>query len=251
MTTTASRTAAGLRTALAGRGDDDGPVTTPRGPARDAAEHELSKPAYHEHDPSLLQRLLDWLSDRIGTLLSSAAEATPGGWVGLCVLLIAVLLLVVALRLRLGKLRPGPTSEGGTLFDSGPRSAAQHRSAAEAHAAAARWSEALQERMRGIVRSLEERALLDHRAGRTADEAASEAGLVLPGHAGALRSAAEAFDEVTYADRPADAAAYDAVRALDVELQRARPGTADADALPTAEGHEGRRLADAPDGGGR
>ena len=57
--------------------------------------------------------------------------------------------------------------------------------------------------MRAIVRSLEERALLDPRPGRTADEAAAEAGRALPAHADRLRAAARDFDDVTYGGRTA------------------------------------------------
>ncbi|NEA03407.1 DUF4129 domain-containing protein, partial [Streptomyces sp. SID10116] len=70
--------------------------------------------------------------------------------------------------------------------------------ASEAHAARAHWSQAVQERMRAVVRALEERALLDPRPGRTADEAAAEAGRTLPSHTDRLRAAARAFDDVTY-----------------------------------------------------
>lgn len=245
--------AVGLHTAIT-RKDDGPPVTTPRTPAREAAERELSKPAYHQHDPSLLQRSFDWLWDHIGSLLSAAARATPGGWAGLTVLVCAAVLLVVALRLRLGALRPGPTSDGDTLFDNHPRSAAGHRKAAEAHATAHRWSEAVQERMRAIVRDLEERALLDRRPGRTADEAASEAGRTLPDHAEALRAAAHAFDEVAYANRPADASTYGALRDLDTALQRDKPRlpeTGEPGNTGSPASHSGRQAATVREGEGR
>ncbi|WP_326689992.1 MULTISPECIES: DUF4129 domain-containing protein [unclassified Streptomyces] len=220
---TLTRPAAVLHQATAQGGDGDVPVTTPRLPAREDAERELSRPEYHEHDPGLFQRTIDWLWDRVGDLLSTAAGAAPGGWVGLTAVAVVLILLVVALRLRLGKLRAEPTSARSFLFADGPRSAAEHRAAAEAHAAEARWSQALQERMRAIVRSLEERALLDPRPGRTSDEAAFEAGHALPGHAADLRAAAHAFDEVTYADRPADQHTYTHVADLDTTLQRTTP----------------------------
>ncbi|WP_375546756.1 DUF4129 domain-containing protein [Streptomyces gossypii] len=219
-------------------------MTIPREPARDAAEDELSKPAYHQDDPGLLQRILDWLWEHLGKLLNSAADASPGGVVGLAVILVAVLLLLLALWMRLGSPRPAPGGDRGSLFTDGPRSAAEHRAAAEAHAADSRWSEALQERMRAIVRSLEERALLDPRPGRTADEAATEAGLPLPGHAAALHAAARAFDEVTYAGRPTDAAGYARMRDLDEALLTARPdfGAATAPATtPAGAGPHGAR----------
>jgi hypothetical protein len=77
--------------------------------------------------------------------------------------------------------------------------------------------------MRAIVRSLEERALLAPRPGRTADEAAAEAGRSLPPHADELRAAARAFDDITYGGRTADRRSYERLRDLDLELERARP----------------------------
>ncbi|WP_342776384.1 DUF4129 domain-containing protein [Streptomyces armeniacus] len=223
----ALRTAAGLRTHSSGSGEDDTPpVTVPREPARRAAEDELSEPAYRQDEPGLVRRVLDWVWEHIGDLLGSAADASPGGAVGLIVIALVVVLLLVALRMRLGSPRPGPTSRNGTLFGTRPGTAADHRAAADAHAAEHRWSEALQERMRAIVLSLEERALLDPRPGRTADEAATDAGRALPGHATELANAARAFDEVTYAERTADEAAYLRVRDLDHALRSARPDLA-------------------------
>ncbi|HEX5569719.1 MAG TPA: DUF4129 domain-containing protein [Streptomyces sp.] len=206
-------------------GSDGGvPVTIPRTPAREAAEAELSKPMYHKNEPSLLWRLLEWVWERVGGLLDAAAGATPGGWVGLAVIALFAVLLFVALRLRMGALRSTPGAGGdGDLLGARPRSAAEHRATAERHAADGRWSEALQERMRALVRSLEERALLDPRPGRTADEAATEAAHTLPQHTQDLRAAARAFDEVTYAARPADQTAYARLRDLDDAVQHSKP----------------------------
>ena len=77
--------------------------------------------------------------------------------------------------------------------------------------------------MRAVVRSLEERTLLDPRPGRTADEAAEEAGRSLPAHTGRLRDAARDFDGVAYGGRTATKPSYDSLAALDRDLQRARP----------------------------
>lgn len=197
-------------------------MTTPRDAAREAAERELSKPMYHENDPGLLDRALraffDWLDDLFG----AAAGATPGGTVGLIAVVLVAALAVAALWWRLGA--PGRLAAGpGDLFDDGIRSAADHRTAAEAHAAAGRWTEAVQERMRALVRSLEERTLLDPRPGRTADEAAAEAAVSLPDHAGDLRAAARTFDDVTYGGRSGDADTYARLRTLDLTLERAKP----------------------------
>ncbi|MFF2331116.1 MULTISPECIES: DUF4129 domain-containing protein [unclassified Streptomyces] len=200
----------------------DIPVDTPRVPAREAAKHELSKPMYHENDPNLLQRGLDRLWGWIGDLLNTASGAAPGGPLGLVVLVLVVIGLAAALRWRLGT--PHRTSgSADALFDDSPRSAAEHRTAAEAHAAAHRWNEAVQERMRAIVRSLEERALLDPRPGRTADEAAAEASRPLPAHAARLHAAAREFDDVMYGGRTSNQQAYLDLRALDLDLEADKP----------------------------
>ncbi|MEV6856355.1 DUF4129 domain-containing protein [Streptomyces microflavus] len=204
-------------------GAGDIPVDTPRVPAREAAESELSKPMYHENDPNFLQRGLNHVWDWVAGVFDAAAGAAPGGPAGLVVLVLVVIGLAVALWWRLGTPQPSSRTADALFENDGPRSAAQHRAAADAHAAALRWTEAVQERMRAIVRSLEERALLDPRPGRTADEAAAEAGRALPDHATRLRSAARDFDDVTYGGRTAGQPTYLALRALDTELDEAKP----------------------------
>ncbi|MFE0476827.1 DUF4129 domain-containing protein [Streptomyces sp. NPDC058947] len=201
---------------------DEPPLTVPRDPAREAARRELSKRMYHEDDPSLFQRALDAFWDWLGKLLNAASTATPGGTLGLVVIVLAVVAVLAALWWRLGTPRRQPTSSA-TLFDDRPRSAADHRAAAEAHAAQGHWNQAVQERMRALVRALEERALLDARPGRTADEAAAEAGRALPAHTDRLRTAARDFDDVTYGGRSATEQSYHRMAELDRDLERTKP----------------------------
>ncbi|WUW87295.1 DUF4129 domain-containing protein [Streptomyces sp. NBC_01451] len=209
-------------TAVLSLAADDPPVTIPRDPAREAARRELSKRMYHQNDPSPLDRAMDAFWDWLDKVFNAASTATPGGVVGLVVVLLAVVAVIGALWWRLGTPRTGPTS-AAALFDDRPRSAAEHRAAAEAHAALGHWSQAVQERMRAVVRSLEERALLDARPGRTADEAAAEAGRTLPAHTDRLRSAARDFDEVTYGGRAATPQVYRRLTELDGDLERTKP----------------------------
>jgi hypothetical protein len=202
----------------------DIPLVISREAARRAAQRELSKRMYHEHDPNLFQRAINHVLDWIGELLDSAAGVAPGGTVGLTVIILVILALVVALWWRLGSPRRAYTSSAaGALFEDGPRTAADHRAAAETHAAAERWNEAVQERMRAIVRALEERALLDPRPGRTALEAATEAGQPLPAHANRLRGAAADFDDITYGGRDTGPSTYRRLYELDTDLEHTRP----------------------------
>ncbi|MDX2934537.1 DUF4129 domain-containing protein [Streptomyces ipomoeae] len=222
------------------RSADEPPVTLPRDPAREAAKDELSKRMYHENDPSWYERAMDAFWEWLDKVFGAASAATPGGALGLAVIVLAVLALIGALWWRLGTPRRTPTSSA-TLFDDRPRSAAEHRAAAEAQAAQGRWNQAVQERMRAVVRSLEERALLDIRPGRTADEAASEAGRVLPVHADRLRAAARDFDDVTYGGRSAAEGTYRRLAALDDEVEHARPTLANSVLSTASTAHSTRQ----------
>ncbi|MBP0461668.1 DUF4129 domain-containing protein [Streptomyces montanisoli] len=200
------------------------PLVVSREAARREAELELTKGEYHQHDPNLLQRAVGHILGWIGHLFDKASGVAPGGRVGVIVVLVAVLALLGALWWRLGAPRRTVRApDGAALFDDAPRSAADNRAAAEAHAAAEHWTEAAKERMRAIVRALEERALLAPRPGRTAAEAAAEAGRSLPPYADRLRTAATSFDAVAYGSRTADRALYQRLRDLDADLERAKP----------------------------
>lgn len=220
------------------RSADEPPLTTPRDPAREAARRELSKRMYHENDPSLFQRALDAFWDWLGKLLNAASTATPGGTLGLVVVILAIIAVLAALWWRLGTPRRQPTSSA-TLFDDRPRSAADHRATAEAHAAQGHWNQAVQERMRALVRALEERALLDVRPGRTADEAAAEAGRALPAHTDRLRTAARDFDDVTYGGRSATEESYHRIAELDRDLERTKPQLATSSATTAPNTRQG------------
>jgi hypothetical protein len=199
------------------------PVTVDRDPAREAAREELLRPEYHRHDPNLVQRAMNWVGDRVNDLLDQLGGGSASGWTGLIVFLVLFALIGAALWWRFGRPGRSATSDAGALFTDGPRGADEHRAAAQRHAAAAEWAPAVREQMRALIRSLEERTLLNPRPGRTADEAAREAGRHLPEHAAELADAARLFDDIAFGDRTADQAAYQRLAALDERLRRARP----------------------------
>ena len=198
------------------------PVDISRDDARSAARRELARQEYQADQPSLTERAARWVMDFLGDLLDRASGASPGGYAGLVVMLLLLVAAVVAIRLKVGPLARAGRAED-TLFVGATLTAAEHRRAAEGHATAGRWDEALRERLRALIRDLEERGLLDPRPGRTADEAARDAGAALPSYAGDLRDAAVAFDDVWYGGRPATREAYQQVTVLDEALRRARP----------------------------
>lgn len=200
------------------------PVGLDRGAARQAARDELAKQIYRDAGPSLSERVLRWLYEHVVRLLDGAAGVSPGGYAGLVGVVIVLGVAVIALRAGLGPMRRAAARDE-RLFVGRARTAAQHRAAADEHAAAGRWAEALRDRLRTVITTLEERALLDARPGRTADEAAAAAGEAVPECAADLRAAAQAFDEVWYGGRAAGPDNDAALRRLDERVRVSRPRT--------------------------
>lgn len=191
-----------------------------RDEARAAARRELSRPAYDEAKPPLLQRFVEWLLGKLSDLLDRTTANVPAGKWGLLLLAVLVAALVAVVLTRL---RPSRRLRGLEVFEAGQvRSAAEHRAAAEAAAARGDLALAVTERFRAVVRELETRGVVDPRPGWTADEVARAGGTAVPGVAAPLRQAAMLFDEVRYGGRPATAATYATLVALDDEVAGAR-----------------------------
>ncbi|HEV6952470.1 MAG TPA: DUF4129 domain-containing protein [Promicromonospora sp.] len=203
----------------------DLPVVPDRDTAREWLAGELSKPEYAERE-SLLVRLINWLIERLTSIEWPSAQLS-GPQVGLVVVVVVVVVLLVA-WLVAGPVRLGRAARpsGEVLDAEDTRTAAQLRAAADAAASAGDWRTAVVERFRAVVRGLEERVVIDPRPGRTAQEAAADAGARLPAQAAALRSGADLFDGVEYGDRVAGGDDDAALRALDAAVVAARPEVA-------------------------
>ena len=199
------------------------PVDLTREQARRLAELELADPAYRAAEPGLLQRAIQWLVDQVQQVVERVGNAAPGGWLGVLGLLGLVVIAALIVRWRMGPI----ARSAEVAFTVDPATtAAQYRQRAEEAAAAGRYDAAISQRMRALVRSGQERGLIDAQPGWTADEVAAALGGSLPGTGPALASAARVFDEVRYGGRPATAAAYEAVRAADEAALAARVGAA-------------------------
>jgi hypothetical protein len=198
----------------------DLPVVPDRDTAREWLSSELQKPEYAERE-SLLTRLINWVQDWLdGIEWPDASMSGPQLGIAVVVIVVVVLAWLVAGPVRLGRERAGSAE---VLDADDVRTAAKMRAAADAAAAAGDWRTAAVERFRAVVRSLEERVIIEPRPGRTAQEAAADAGERLVAQAAGLRSGADLFDGVEYGDRVATAQDDAALRALDAEVTAARP----------------------------
>ncbi|MFC8599391.1 MULTISPECIES: DUF4129 domain-containing protein [unclassified Isoptericola] len=206
------------------------PVGVPVDPDRETAHRwlleELSRSEYST-SPSLLERLLRWFSDLFDGLTLGTGRFPLAFVVVVVVVLVAAIAWWVAGPVRLT--RRGRRS--AVVLDDDGRTAAQLRADADAAAARGDWSAAVLDRFRALVRSLEERVVIDERPGRTAQEASHDAGSRLPEVAEELHRAAGLFDDVCYGTLPAGPEDDRRLRDLDARVGDLRPAPL---AVPTS-----------------
>lgn len=196
----------------------DVPVTPDRPTARRWIVEELAHPEYARNDSWLL-RLWEWF---LGLFDGAPALSLPP-WQLLLGVLVVVVAVVLVARWVAGPVRLSRKGRSApVLAADDARTAAQMRAAAESAAARGDWPLAVAERFRAVVRGLEERAVLDEQPGRTAQEAAADAAVRLPGLAEALHAGARLFDDVVYGEHPAASADDGRVRELDAQVSAAR-----------------------------
>jgi len=190
-----------------------------RDAARQAAAAELSRGRYSQE--SLFERVWRWFWETLAGLLGRAGDAGTEGLVSLVLLLTVLAALVGLLVWSLRRMTRTRRTRTAQVFGDAATTSEEHRQAAEGHAREGRWAAAVQERARALARSLEERDVLTPSPGRTADELAVEAGLLVPSLSSDLARAARLFDAVTYGEQAGTPEDYATVCALDDALQTA------------------------------
>ena len=187
--------------------------------ARRLLEEELAKPGYRTQ-LGPLEQLQEWLNQ---LLQGAGGAAFLPAWLVPVVLaiLLAVVALIIARVVRRDAVvgRRGP---GAVLAEAGI-DAQTYAARARSALAAGDPSAALLDAYRSIVTGAVERTVLVDLPGRTAHEAGEELAASFPGLADRLRSAAGAFDEVRYAERPATPQRAEAVLTLAGEVEHERP----------------------------
>lgn len=197
------------------------PVLPAAEEARRWAAEELAKPEYREAAPGWLEELwkdfLDWLQSLDG----SAADGTtvPSPVIGI------VIVVVIAAAVIIAKPRLNPKArQAKDIFEpDSVLTPADYRQRAETSAAAGKWGDAVVDRFRALVRSAEDRTILDPQPGRTADEVARELAAPFGAEADRLGKAAVTFDAIRYGNRAAGAADYQAMASLDQALDALKP----------------------------
>ena len=198
------------------------PVDPSAEEAREWMRRELAKPEYAD-DRSLLQRVIDWVSELIANLLSRGTGALPG-WVLPVALAVAAalvaLLLLVKVRREPGA---GDTARRGAVLEEAHLDADAYRARARAALDQEDVDAATMDWFRAIAAGASERSIIDDNPGRTAHEVSVALAAVFPDDAGSLARAADHFDAIRYGDARVDATVARFVGDLDARLAAARP----------------------------
>lgn len=232
------------------------PITVSSDQAQQEAKRELQQSKYQKPLPE--GRPSGTSTTAAGTMPNpqlppAAATASNVGLIVAVVLGIALLVLAAVFLLRrfarsedADRTKAAPKRRGGTKRGAAvPVGAAKHRKAAHEAAAGGDFTEAIRELFRAIIATLDESGVMPERPERTADEAATDAGRLMPKHVAVLASAARSFDEVQYGEYVGTAENYALICRVDEAVQTFTPQAPVrlADLEPAATGGSGR-----PDG---
>ena len=197
------------------------PVLPDAGEARRWAAEELAKPEYRDAAPSWLDTLwrnfLDWLQSLDGSSGDAAAVPSP------VIALVVAAIIAAAVILARPRLNARARKDRDVFERETAMSAADYRTRADAAAAAGNWGDAVVDRFRAVVRSAEDRTILDPQPGRTADEAARALSEPFGSQSGRLARAAAVVDRIRYGNRAAGSADYQEMAGLDAALEAMKP----------------------------
>jgi hypothetical protein len=187
--------------------------------ARSALRHELARPDYH--DTNLLQRLLDWVQQRIEDGVNAASTSSPLVTLAAMVALLGVVAFVVWLISRTRRSPRGAAREGGVLTDEAV-TAAELRRRAERARAEGRPEDAVVDGFRALALRQVERGRLHDQPGATAHEVAASIEATYPTHSERVDQAAALFEAVLYGGHGASGEQADALLRLDDDLAAVR-----------------------------
>lgn len=185
---------------------------------RELADDILAHARYDDAGPSLPDRILGWLGDRLADLIERLVGGDSGAlWAW--VILLGAAAAVVYLLARYGRITvPGiaPGHEPEVMVELS-RTAAEWRAEADRLEADGRWREALRCRYRALVADLVRRGTIPEQAGRTAGEYVRDVLAREPDVAPAFAAATELFEAVWYGG--ADAGPGDGQRFRDLDAR--------------------------------
>ena len=172
------------------------PVADPE-QVREVTREILARPEFQPAQPTIVDRVLQAISDLIGRVFEALAGSGQGSIVGTIVVLVFVAGLALLVVWFARRVRPEPTRNIAVDAAIG-RTARDWLRDAETAEAAGRWREALRCRYRALLAELTGAGILEEVAGRTTGEYLSVVQRDLPAAAAPFADATRAFEVAWY-----------------------------------------------------
>ncbi|MHA7275030.1 DUF4129 domain-containing protein [Arthrobacter sp. HLT1-21] len=184
---------------------------------------ELAEGRYQEAGPNFLERIATAILEWLGSIFAGLRplEAGPGTLVLVLGAAVVVAAAVWLIKPRLNASRTVPAA--GVFTGTTVLTAGEHRQLATAAAGSQEWDVALTERLRAVIRSAEERGIIDRQPGRTAAETGVQLRAAFGPTGDGTAWLADRFNEVHYGNRSTDGSDYLRATAIDDVLSGARP----------------------------
>jgi hypothetical protein len=194
--------------------------------SRRAADEILAGPEYQEPEPSVFQRLLDWLREqqrrterrpppRTGTGPGAATGGDTSFLAWFIASVLIVVLVVVLLRLRPGARRRRAKDDPLELSETEVgRPPDEWLAEADRLERQEQWKAALRCRFRSLIASLIERGVVRDLPGRTSGEFRADVRRSAPELSASFAEASYLFDDAWYGDLPTGRAESEAFRQL-------------------------------------
>jgi hypothetical protein len=170
--------------------------------AREAADRILADDRYREPTPSIIERVLDWISERLADVFGGIVGAGGSNVVGWFLLLVAVGAIVFFVLRLGGTVQVDRRVAEAEVMIELTRSPAEWRADAARLEREGRCKEAVRSLYRALVAELVARDLIPEIPGRTAGEYVRDIATAAPDHAAAFAAATELFELAWYADAP-------------------------------------------------
>jgi hypothetical protein len=182
---------------------------------RDTADEVMSRPEFAEQE-GLLQRIVNWIRDRLDDLFGDRQQPDPGaprlnpgglgtllGWILVVALLVVAVFLVVRF-VRFGRLGRRRKAEPDIdVEEEAPTNPLDEITGdADTLEAAGRWREAMVVRYRDLVGDLVDARILEPIPGRTSGEYRDELAGSVPAVADPFDDATELFERAWYGNLP-------------------------------------------------
>jgi hypothetical protein len=176
--------------------------------AREAADQILTRPEYRwRDDQSLIERIGEWVADRVGDLTAPFGVGAGGvpvwvGWLVVGLLVAVVGVLIYRSRAGWRRDRVAGAADGRRVVVSPGEGSVDWAAEVARCEAAGRWREGLRARYRVLVGELARRRIIGDLVGRTAGELVADVRATSPAVAPAFAAATDLFEAAWYGGVP-------------------------------------------------